>query len=76
MKYHITRTDKLEERDQVIETLKDNYDARSKKGIIKYNTTLHDNNNDDFLVHLLEELMDATAYITKLLMQRKDDNVF
>ena len=75
MKYHIKRTDKLEERDQVIKTLKDHYDARSKKGIIKYNTTLHDNNNDDFLVHLLEELMDATAYITKLLMQRKDDNV-
>jgi hypothetical protein len=50
MKYHTTRTDKLEKRD-------------------------NDNNDDDFLVHLLEELMDATAYITKLLMQRKDDNV-
>jgi|TARA_R110001592_G_scaffold341933_3_gene631366 hypothetical protein len=75
MKYHTTRTDDLEKRDKVIETLKDHYDSRSKKGIIKYNTTLHDNNDDDFLVHLLEELMDATAYITKLLMQRKDDNV-
>tara|TARA_R110001606_G_C15383857_1_gene650741 strand:- start:4 stop:234 length:231 start_codon:yes stop_codon:yes gene_type:complete len=75
MKYHTTRTDDLEKRDKVIETLKDHYDSRSKKGIIKYNTTLQDNNDDDFLVHLLEELMDATAYITKLLMQRKDDNV-
>ena len=75
MKYHITRTDKLEKRDKVIEKLKYHYDERSRKGIIKYNTTLHDNNDDDFLVHLLEELMDATAYITKLLMQRKDDNV-
>lgn len=75
MKYHTTRTDDLEKRDKVIEALKDHYDSRSKKGIIKYNTTLHDNNDDDFLVHLLEELMDATAYITKLLMQRKDDNV-
>ena len=75
MKYHITRTDKLEKRYKVIEKLKDHYDERSRKGIIKYNTTLHDNNDDDFLVHLLEELMDATAYITKLLMQRKDDNV-
>lgn len=75
MEYHTTRTDKLDKRDKVIETLKDHYDARSKKGIIKYDTTLHDNNDDDFLVHLLEELMDATAYITKLLMQRKDDNV-
>ena len=75
MKYHTTRTDDLEKRDKVIETLKDHYDSRSKKGIIKYNTTLQDNNDDVFLVHLLEELMDATAYITKLLMQRKDDNV-
>ncbi len=75
MEYHTTRTDNLDKRDKVIETLKDHYDTRSKKGIIKYDTTLHDNNHDDFLVHLLEELMDATAYITKLLMQRKDDNV-
>lgn len=76
MEYHTTRTDNLDKRDKVIETLKDHYDDRSRKGIIKYDTTLHDNNDDDFLVHLLEELMDATAYITKLLMQRKDDNVF
>jgi hypothetical protein len=75
MEYFSSRTDKLEKRDKVIETLKDHYDDRSRKGIIKYNTTLNDNNDDDFLVHLLEELMDATAYITKLLMQRKDDNV-
>tara|TARA_B100001093_G_C26464252_1_gene857805 strand:- start:469 stop:699 length:231 start_codon:yes stop_codon:yes gene_type:complete len=75
MEYHTTRTDNLDKRDKVIETLKDHYDTRSKKGIIKYDTTLHDNNHDDFLLHLLEELMDATAYITKLLMQRKDDNV-
>tara|TARA_R110000796_G_scaffold113618_4_gene225398 strand:+ start:1106 stop:1336 length:231 start_codon:yes stop_codon:yes gene_type:complete len=75
MEYFSSRTDDLEKRDKVIETLKDHYDSRSKKGIIKYNTTLHDNNDDDFLVHLLEELMDATAYITKLLMQRKDDNI-
>jgi|TARA_R100000541_G_scaffold58839_2_gene70823 hypothetical protein len=75
MEYHTTRTDNLDKRDKVIETLKDHYDDRSRKGIIKYDTTLHDNNDDDFLVHLLEELMDATAYITKLLMQRKDDNV-
>lgn len=75
MEYFSSRTDKLDKRDKVIEKLKDHYDERSRKGIIKYKTTLHDNNNDDFLVHLLEELMDATAYITKLLMQRKDDNV-
>ena len=46
MKYHTTRTDDLEKRDKVIETLKDHYDSRSKKGIIKYNTTLQDNNDE------------------------------
>jgi len=75
MEYFSSRTDKLEKRDKVIETLKAHYDRRSSDGIIKYDTTLHDNNHDDFLVHLLEELMDATAYITKLLMQRKNDNI-
>ena len=57
--------------DPVIEALKKEFDQRSFVGIKKYNTTLHDNNNDDFLVHLHEELMDACAYIMKLRMQKE-----
>jgi len=56
--------------DPVIEALKEEFDKRSLVGIKKYNTTLHENNEDDFLVHLHEELMDACAYIMKLRMQR------
>ena len=39
---------------------------RSITGQQKYGTTLQENNNDDFLQHLKEELMDAILYIEKL----------
>lgn len=57
--------------DPVIERLKDEFDERSAVGIRKYGTTLEQNNDDDFLKHLLEELMDASAYIMKLMMDRE-----
>lgn len=44
--------------------------TRSQLGINKYNTTLQDNNTDDFLQHLKEELMDAILYIEKLQTQK------
>jgi hypothetical protein len=56
--------------DPVIEALKKEFDQRSFVGIKKYGTTLHDNNEDDFLIELHHELMDACAYIMKLRMQR------
>ena len=56
--------------DPVIEALKKEFDARSLVGIKKYGTTLHENNEDDFLMELHHELMDACAYIMKLRMQR------
>lgn len=43
---------------------------RSSTGIEKYGTTLAENNTDDFLLHLQEELLDAAAYIEKLMQQR------
>ena len=45
----------------VIEELK----SRSERGIKKYNTTLDQNNKDDFMNHLYEELLDAAQYIKK-----------
>ena len=45
----------------VIEDLK----SRSECGIKKYNTTLDQNNKDDFMNHLYEELLDASQYIKK-----------
>ncbi len=49
----------------VIDVIKQ-LDERSVLGIAKYNTTLEDNSKDDFLQHLLEELLDASNYISKL----------
>ena len=53
-------------KDKILEDLKAEFNARSEAGIKKYNTTLEDNNKDDFLQHLKEELMDAALYIQKL----------
>jgi hypothetical protein len=59
-------------KDPVIEMLKEKFDERSQVGINKYGTTLAENNDDDFLMHLLEELMDASAYIMKIISERNN----
>jgi hypothetical protein len=61
--------------DPVIELLKQKFDERSQAGINKYGTTLADNNHDDFLMHLLEEQMDSCAYLMKLILDRKGNNL-
>ena len=52
--------------DPIVQQVVDSFQERSKVGIEKYGTTLHENNTDDFLEHLQQELMDATLYIQKL----------
>lgn len=52
--------------DEVVESVRKQFLDRSEVGIKKYGTTLEENNNDDFLQHLKEELMDAVLYIEKL----------
>ena len=58
----------LNSKDGVVQDVKDLYEQRSQVGIKKYNTTLEDSKESlgAFLVHLQEELMDATLYIEKL----------
>lgn len=58
--------------DQIVENVIDKYYIRSQVGITKYGTTLQDNNEDDFLKHLQEELMDASLYVEKLIILEKD----
>ncbi len=53
-------------KDPIVQQVVDSFQERSKVGIEKYGTTLHENNTDDFLEHLQQELMDATLYIQKL----------
>jgi len=59
-------------KDKIVERVIDKYADRSYVGITKYGTTLENNNKDNYLVHLQEELMDATLYIQKLLDQEQE----
>lgn len=45
---------------------------RAERGVNKYNTTLEENNHDDFLVHLYEELLDAAQYVKKEITVREN----
>jgi hypothetical protein len=53
--------------DKIVKKVIDKYIQRSELGIKKYGTTLEQNNTDDFLIHLQQELMDASLYIEKLI---------
>lgn len=59
-------------RDEIVEKVVDKYYDRSQNGITKYGTTLQGNNKDNYLLHLQEELMDATLYIEKLMQLEKE----
>ena len=59
-------------RDVIVEQVVDKYLRRSELGILKYGTTLAQNNKDNYLVHLQQELMDASLYIEKLLSLEKE----
>ncbi len=61
--------------DPIVISVMQQFMKRSKVGIEKYGTTLEENNNDDFLQHLKEELMDALLYIEKLQSLNKIENV-
>lgn len=58
--------------DSIVDQVLRKYEVRSAVGINKYGTTLQTNNKDNFLVHLQEELMDATLYIEKLITLEKE----
>lgn len=57
--------------DPIVESVREQFLNRSQVGIAKYGTTLEENNNDDFLEHLKQELMDAVLYIEKLQSVKK-----
>jgi hypothetical protein len=52
-------------RDKITESVIEDLKSRSERGIIKYNTTLSENNKDDYMNHLYEELLDAAQYVKK-----------
>ena len=58
--------------DQIVLEVIEKYAKRSEIGIAKYGTTLETNNQDNYLKHLQEELMDATLYLQKIMDQNKE----
>ena len=62
----------LRQTDKIVNDVISKYKQRSKLGIEKYGTTLHESPDGfyAFLNHLQEELMDATLYIEKLKQQK------
>jgi hypothetical protein len=52
-------------KDKITEAVIDDLKSRSERGIKKYNTTLDQNNKDDYMNHLYEELLDAAQYVKK-----------
>lgn len=52
-------------KDQITQAVINDLVSRSQRGINKYNTTLDQNNKDDYMNHLYEELLDAAQYIKK-----------
>jgi hypothetical protein len=51
--------------DKITEAVIEDLRSRSERGIKKYNTTLDQNNKDDYMNHLYEELLDAAQYVKK-----------
>ena len=64
----------IDKKDSYVQIVKAKFEARSQRGIKKYNTTLERTDLDlqDWLNHLQEELMDATLYIERLKSELKD----
>jgi hypothetical protein len=59
--------------DKIVQSVVLKYQQRSEVGIKKYNTTLEDNNEDDFLLHAQQEAMDLSLYLEKLIQQRNEN---
>jgi len=57
--------------DKIVTSVVRQFLKRSEVGIAKYGTTLEENNEDDFLEHLKQELMDSILYIEKKQTQLK-----
>lgn len=60
-------------KDEIVQKVVEKYQQRSEVGISKYGTTLSENSTDNFFNHLLEELMDATLYLQKIIEIIKEE---
>lgn len=51
--------------DTITESVINDLRSRSERGIKKYNTTLNQNNKDDYMQHAYEEALDLAQYLKK-----------
>jgi len=60
-------------KDTIVKKVLDKYKERSDVGVKKYGTTLNRNDLEfkEWIIHLQEELMDATLYLEKILESNK-----
>ena len=60
-------------KDKLVQSITDKFNIRANKGIIKFGNTFDQAKMDDeaALLNLQEELMDAVAYIEKILWNKK-----
>jgi hypothetical protein len=56
----------VRKQDPIVEIVVKDFWDRSSRGVEKYNTTLKENNTDNFFKHLREELMDGILYLAKI----------
>ena len=63
--------------DPIVKQVVDSFQQRSKVGIEKYGTTLHENklSLDEWLNHAIEEQMDNILYLTKLREELKKKGI-
>ena len=59
-------------KDKIVQQVVDKYTSRSEVVIAKYKTTLENNNVDNYMIHLQQELMDATLYIEKIMYMNRE----
>jgi hypothetical protein len=59
-------------KDKIVESVVAKYQQRSEVGIGKYNTTLENNNADNFFKHAQEEAMDFSLYLEKIMQIVKE----
>jgi pantoate kinase len=58
--------------DKIVNQVVSKYQQRSEIGIGKYNTTLQNNNADNFFKHAQEEAMDFSLYLEKIMQIVKE----
>lgn len=52
-------------KDKITQSVIEDLQSRSERGIKKYNTTLDQNNKDNYMQHAYEEALDLAQYLKK-----------